>query len=104
MAENLTDLVAQIRALSPPDQLRLATDLLERKKVEMAKSIIDRVAVELGAALALRAVPARLDPDGTATGKTILTAPVVGHNGPVPWPGSASAHIDTTTGKRTPIR
>ena len=46
---------------------------------------------------------ARLDPDGTAKGKTILTAPVVGHNGPVPFAGPASAHVDTETGKRTEL-
>lgn len=52
---------------------------------------------------ALRDEVARLDPEGTAKGKTILTATVVGHNGPVPWPGPASTHVDTETGKRTEL-
>ena len=48
-------------------------------------------------------IPARLDPEGTAKGKTILTAEMVGHNGPVPWPGPASTHVDIETGKRTAL-
>ena len=44
---------------------------------------------------------ARLDPTGTARGKTVLTAPVVGDNG---WLGSAGMHVDTETGKRTALR
>ncbi len=47
--------------------------------------------------------PARLDPDGSATGKTAITAPVVGHNGPEPFPGPAGSHIDMETGKRTSL-
>lgn len=49
------------------------------------------------------AVPARLDSDRTAKGKTILTAPVMGENGPSRWPGNASSHIDTETGVRTSL-
>lgn len=45
---------AQISALSPPQKLRLAADLLDAKRPELAHAIIDRVAVELGAALMLR--------------------------------------------------
>ena len=41
-------------------------------------------------------VPARLDPDGSATGRTILTAPIVGNSA-----SPASAHVDIETGKRT---
>lgn len=48
-------------------------------------------------------LPARLDPDGTAKGKTILTAPQVGANGPIPWPGQERTHVDTETGTRTPL-
>jgi hypothetical protein len=45
--------------------------------------------------------PARLDPEGTATGKTILTAP---QKSPTdPWPGPERTHVDTETGKRTPL-
>lgn len=38
---------AKIEALSPPDQLRLAASLLEEKKPELAKAIVDRIAWEL---------------------------------------------------------
>lgn len=51
-----------------------------------------------------RAEPARLDPDGTATGKTILTAPVVSSSKTgigTMYPGPASTHVDLETGKRT---
>lgn len=43
----------EIRSLSPPDQLRLAADLLEARRSELALTIVRRVATELGAALAL---------------------------------------------------
>jgi hypothetical protein len=46
---------------------------------------------------------ARLDPEGTAKGKTVLTAPVVGDNDGVVFSGPASTHVDTETGKRTPL-
>lgn len=46
---------------------------------------------------------ARLDPEGTAKGKTILTAPIVGQNGPAVWPGHQRTHVDTETGVRTPL-
>lgn len=49
-------LAAEIEALSPPDKLRLAADLLEGRRPELAKSIIDTVAAELGAALLLARV------------------------------------------------
>ena len=39
-----------IDALSPPDKLRLAADLLERGRHETAYAIADRVVKELGAA------------------------------------------------------
>jgi hypothetical protein len=44
---------AKIEALSPPAKLRLAADLLEAGRGELAHTIADRVATELGAALAL---------------------------------------------------
>ena len=49
----------QIEELSPPDKLRLAADLLERQRPELAKSIIDKVGTELGAALLLAKLRAR---------------------------------------------
>lgn len=58
MAAETTDLKklhAEIEALSPPDRLRLAAGLLEQKRPEMAamaKAIVDRVAIELGADMA----------------------------------------------------
>lgn len=59
MAENLEELAAEIKALPVPEQLRLAAGLLERKRPELAHTIIDRVCTELGAALALRDLRAR---------------------------------------------
>jgi hypothetical protein len=53
MTEDLRNLAAEIEALSPADKLRLAADLLERQRPELAKTILDKVAVELGAALVL---------------------------------------------------
>jgi hypothetical protein len=44
----------------------------------------------------LKTEKARLDPEGTATGKTVLTAPVEG----AAFAGPASAHVDLETGKR----
>ncbi len=44
----------QIRALSIPDQLRLAAELLEAKRADVAHPIIKRISLELGAALAWR--------------------------------------------------
>lgn len=46
---------------------------------------------------------ARLDADRTAQPKTFLSAPVEGYNGPVPWAGPATAHVNTETGKRVSI-
>lgn len=53
-AEAAADVAAKIRALSPPDQLRFAADLLERRNPVLAHAILQLVADELGAALALR--------------------------------------------------
>lgn len=50
--QDLQSLADEIRGLSPADQLRLAADLLD-KRPDVAKTIIDRVAVALGAALLL---------------------------------------------------
>lgn len=44
---------------------------------------------------------ARLDASRTAKARTILTAPIVGHNGPVPFAGPAAWLVDTETGERT---
>ena len=41
-------------ALSIPDQLRLAAELLEARRVDVAHPIIERISLEIGAALALR--------------------------------------------------
>jgi len=40
-----------IRALSPPDRLRFAADLLEHGQPNLAQAIISRAAKELGLAL-----------------------------------------------------
>lgn len=49
-----TALADEIKALSPPDKLRLAAGLLERKKPELALKIAHDVVAELGAELMLR--------------------------------------------------
>lgn len=54
MTTEVEKLKAEIDALSPPEKLRLAADLLEAQKPELAYRILDRVSTELGAALALR--------------------------------------------------
>lgn len=64
-AEKLSRLIdvetidAAIAALAPPDRLRLAAELMERKRGDIAHPIIERVALELGAALALRKLKER---------------------------------------------
>lgn len=52
-SQELDAIQGAILGLSPADQLRLAAELLEAKRPKLAKAIIDRVAVELGAALVL---------------------------------------------------
>lgn len=52
----VTDLKDQIESLSPPAKLRLAADLLENGKPEIARTIAERVALELGLALTLRKI------------------------------------------------
>ena len=56
MSEDIHELAAQIEALSPADKLRLAADLLEHQKPKLAKSIVDKVGAELGAAMLLAGV------------------------------------------------
>ena len=48
-----------IAQLSPPEKLRLAADLLDRRMAKTAYPIIDQVATELGAALCLARPEAR---------------------------------------------
>lgn len=50
-------LMRDIEALSPPDRLRLAAELMEARKGHLALPLIERVALELGAAIALSKVP-----------------------------------------------
>lgn len=52
----MSSLADEIKALSPPARLRLAADLLERRKPEIAHAIAESVTVELGAAIALAKV------------------------------------------------
>ncbi len=54
MASEIEQLAERIKALSPPDALRLAAGLLEQRKEKLAHQIAERVVLELGAALALR--------------------------------------------------
>jgi hypothetical protein len=46
-------LADDIKALSPPEQLRLAAELLENRQADLAYQVIDRVRLELGAALVI---------------------------------------------------
>ena len=57
--KELADLADRIRALSPPDKLRLAAGLLDGGKAETAYLIMRQTTEELGAALTLsrRTVP-----------------------------------------------
>mgnify|MGYP003481139494 CR=1 FL=1 len=50
---DLTNLFEKIKDLSPPDKLRLAAELLEQRRVILARTIARQVADELGAVLAL---------------------------------------------------
>lgn len=52
-ASDVSDLAAQIKALSPQDKLRLAADLFDAGKREMAHTIAEGVVLEWGAAMAL---------------------------------------------------
>lgn len=54
MGNEAEAIAEKVKALSPPDKLRLAADLLEHQKPEIAYSLIEHVKTELGAALALR--------------------------------------------------
>jgi hypothetical protein len=49
-----TEELEELEELSPPDQLRLAAELLEKKNPRLAQAIVDRVSAELGAALLLQ--------------------------------------------------
>jgi len=51
--EQLEALKKQIEAMTPPDRLRLAAELLEAKRPQLAHTIANKVVIELGAALAL---------------------------------------------------
>jgi hypothetical protein len=53
--QELEALARQVNALSPPDRLRLAADLLEHRRASTALPIIRKVADELGLALFLAA-------------------------------------------------
>lgn len=46
--------VGAIEALKPPDKLRLAADLLEERRADVAHAIVRRIADELGLALEKR--------------------------------------------------
>lgn len=57
---------AEINALEPPMRLRLAADLMEQGRGDMAHPIIARVAAELGAVIAMRALDKRAAGKGRA--------------------------------------
>ena len=52
--EKLKEVAHAIRILDPPAKLRLAADLLERKRPDLAHTIAQGVCSELGAFLALQ--------------------------------------------------
>lgn len=55
MSDAAQQLAEEIERLSPPARLRLAADLLEAQRADLAYPILTTVTVELGAVLALRA-------------------------------------------------
>lgn len=55
----LEQLAAEIAGLTPPQRLRLAADLMEHGRGDLAHTIADRVVTELGAAIALRRLETR---------------------------------------------
>ena len=59
---DLHSLAAQIRELTPPARLRLAVDLMEHGRGDLAHTIAEPVVTELGAALALRRLEGRRGP------------------------------------------
>lgn len=66
----LYNLSNEIKALSPPDKLRLAADLLEKQRADLAHTIARGVVEELGAALAIRSLERRAShQSGTDPGK-----------------------------------
>ncbi len=62
MSDDVEALYEEIKALPAPDRLRLAAELLENQRPEMARLIALRVVTELGAALALRDLEQRKYP------------------------------------------
>jgi hypothetical protein len=54
MSSEVEAIAEKIKELSPPDKLRLAAELLEHKKADLAYHLITQVKEELGAALLLR--------------------------------------------------
>lgn len=54
----LTKIADEIKALSPPNRLRLAADLMDQRKGEIAYTIAKGVVEELGAAIAVRQLDA----------------------------------------------
>ena len=62
MTTSLEELAEEINGLPPPARLRLAADLLEQRKPELAHSVASRVVTELGAVLALHDLKQRKDP------------------------------------------
>jgi hypothetical protein len=73
----------------------ITAEAFEAETAQIAEKFVERFKV----------APARLDPDGTATGKTVLTAPVVegGCREGTMSAGPVSCHVDTETGVRTPL-
>lgn len=53
--KDLEKLRDQIRAMKPSDKLRLAAELLDAGRLEMARAVAERVVVEIGAAQAMSA-------------------------------------------------
>jgi hypothetical protein len=52
--DELGHVLCDIETLTPPDQLRFAAGLLEKKKARLAQVVIDKVSAELGTALLLQ--------------------------------------------------
>jgi hypothetical protein len=52
-ATDVTALAQEIQELAPAEQLRLAANLIELRRLGLANAIVQRVALELGAITAL---------------------------------------------------